>query len=141
MIRNERIRIEDEESPSSPLSSRDYGSSVGIHDDPRMMHLSQMRSVLMLKNSQIERLQAEIKTLIRIQRDQAESLRKALDDQKEFSKMIADIQKATIKMGNNPRNLSYSVEMSYGSSSTTSDSPANFLDGNVFLMMPHWKKC
>jgi len=135
MIRNERIKIEDEESPNSPLSGRDYGSSVGIHDDPRMMHLSQMRSVLMLKNSQIERLQAEIKTLIRIQRDQAESLRKALDDQKEFSKMIADIQKATIKMGNNPRNLSYSVEMSYGSSSTTSDSPANFLDGNVFLKL------
>jgi len=56
------------------------------------MQLTHMESLIQMKSQQIERLQAEVKTLVRIQNDQAIALEMALQDRRELEKQLAQLQ-------------------------------------------------
>ena len=56
------------------------------------MQLAHMENLIQMKTQQIERLQAEVRTLIRIQNDQAVALEMALQDRRELERQLAQCQ-------------------------------------------------
>ncbi|EAY10267.1 GAF domain containing protein [Trichomonas vaginalis G3] len=64
------------------------------------MQLAHMEALIQMKSQQIERLQAEIRVLHRIQNDQAVALEMALQDRRELEKQLAQTQTGIPTLGN-----------------------------------------
>lgn len=70
------------QSDEPPLFIEDEQSNAN------QMQLAHLESLIQMKDQQIERLQAEIRTLVRIQNDQAIALEMALQDRRELEKQL-----------------------------------------------------
>lgn len=66
------------------------GSGTG---DASHMQIDHLNSILQMKTQQVERLQAEVRSLIRIQNEQAVQLLKTLDERKELEQRLAETHK------------------------------------------------
>lgn len=64
----------------------------GEQGNATQMQLAHMENLIQMKTQQIERLQAEVRTLIRIQNDQAVALEMALQDRRELERQLAQCQ-------------------------------------------------
>ena len=76
---------------------QDSSLDTGIFGDPdqsnaTQMQIAHMENIIQMKTQQIERLQAEVRTLIRIQNDQAIALEMALQDRRELERQLAQSQ-------------------------------------------------
>lgn len=67
--------------------------------DATQMQLAHMEALIQMKTQQIERLQAEVKTLLRIQNDQAIALEMALQDRRELERQLAQTQTGLPSIG------------------------------------------
>ncbi|OHT12549.1 GAF domain containing protein [Tritrichomonas foetus] len=87
----------DEKSLNNPVLNFGDADDTGIFGDSdqgnaTQMQLSHMENLIQMKTQQIERLQAEVRTLIRIQNDQAIALEMALQDRRELERQLAQTQ-------------------------------------------------
>lgn len=74
----------------SSVDAAIYGD--GEASNATQMQLAHMESLIQMKTQQIDRLQAEVRTLIRIQNDQAIALEMALQDRRELERQLATTQ-------------------------------------------------
>ena len=123
-----------------------FGSGIsGLHDlnsidtsiygdenqsNTSQIQLSHMESLIQMKTQQIERLQAEVRTLVRIQNDQAVALEMALQDRRELEKQLAQVQtgipyeETKIQVSNKQKPTSNQIQ--------TKETPY-FLENSMFL--------
>ncbi|OHS99654.1 GAF domain containing protein [Tritrichomonas foetus] len=80
-------------SSSNPFGALDTKSLMsGVGNSPNMQ-IDHLNSILKMKTQQIDRLQAEVRTLIRIQNEQAAQLLKTLEERQQLEKQLAATSK------------------------------------------------
>lgn len=88
---NQSNQIQQELSLSSLSLSQDpsyYQNNTFQNGDPTSMQISHLRNLIALKTRKIQDLQAEIESLIRIQKNQASQLTKTLQERDELEKKL-----------------------------------------------------
>ena len=107
------------------------GSGTG---DASHMQIDHLNSILQMKTQQIDRLQAEVRSLIRIQNEQAVQLLKILDERKELEKRLAETHKNISNMNAASEDL---VKAELGAKPWTEPLKAGetpyFIENSVFL--------
>ncbi|KAH0788297.1 3'5'-cyclic nucleotide phosphodiesterase family protein [Histomonas meleagridis] len=118
---------------NSIIDTAIYGD--GDQSNASQMQIAHLESILKLKNQQIERLQAEVRTLTRIQNDQAIALEMALQDRRELERQLATSQTgiSAIKPSTpNDESLSQ-LQTRPGSAIIQSKETPYFLENSLFL--------
>ena len=121
----------------SELDTQIFGNDE--QSNANQMQIAHMESLIQMKTQQIERLQAEVRTLIRIQNDQAVALEMALQDRRELERQLAQTQTGIPTIGINmqqqdePKMVSVSKKSKPTSAHIKNTETPYFLENSMFL--------
>lgn len=101
--------------------------------DAGNMQLAHLNAILSMKAQQIDRLQAEVRSLIRIQNEQAVQLEKTLTDRRDLEKQLAAAHKAITSIKNNQEETSKKDLARPMSATITPGETPYFITNSVFL--------
>ena len=122
------MNIDNDSYSSNFLSNYLQVFNTEVKENPFEMQLSQMKANLRMKTIQIERLQVEIKSLIRLQREKSEKLKNILLNNLEIENKLNNLKKNEVNIQENFLNLEnnsfYSLK---------SEKNVKMLDDGLFL--------